>query len=141
MKTNGLLSKMDIGLGLVCVFMIFCLLTIFTNTDLGSYDLWLHLKTGEVILQDGAVPHYDIYSFTRQGSKWVDHGWLFQVAAYSFYNKWQVPGLFLMKTAVASLTFSTRFSLRILTVTSAPIDLPTLRRSSRVPTSMIFRAP
>ena len=105
MKTNGLLSKMDIGLGLVCVFMIFCLLTIFTNTDLGSYDLWLHLKTGEVILQDGAVPHYDIYSFTRQGSKWVDHGWLFQVAAYSFYNKWQVPGLFLMKTAVASLTF------------------------------------
>jgi hypothetical protein len=38
-------------------------------------DLWWHLRTGELILERGAVPTADPFSFTAAGAPWVDHEW------------------------------------------------------------------
>ena len=46
------------------------------NTSIG----W-HLACGRWILDHGAVPRADAFSFTAQGTPWIDHEWLFQVVA------------------------------------------------------------
>ena len=44
-------------------------------------DLGWHLRTGELILASGKIPTADPYSFTVAGAPWVEHEWLWQVAA------------------------------------------------------------
>ncbi|MCD6416638.1 MAG: hypothetical protein J7M08_08080, partial [Planctomycetes bacterium] len=41
-----------------------------------AYDVWWHMKAGELILRTGAVPHVDPFSFTAGGNPWVYHSWL-----------------------------------------------------------------
>ena len=104
-KANNILRKIDFSFGLVCLLLLFCLLIICTVREIEDLDIWLHLKTGELISINKTVPHYDTYSFTYSGNKWIDHEWLFQVIAYSFYNKWQASGLLFMQALVVFLTF------------------------------------
>ncbi len=46
-----------------------------------SYDIWFLFKTGELILDTGAVPTSDPFSFTSFGETWIMHEWLFCVLA------------------------------------------------------------
>jgi hypothetical protein len=52
-------------------------------TAIRNFDYWWHLATGRLILATGRVPVADPFSFTAAGTPWVDHEWLFQVAAYA----------------------------------------------------------
>jgi hypothetical protein len=48
---------------------------------LDNNDIWIHLTTGRLILEEGAVPRADRYSFTAAGNRYVAHEWL----AAAFY--------------------------------------------------------
>lgn len=50
---------------------------------LHAYDLFWHLASGRWIVEHGAVPSTDPFRFTSSGARWIDHGWLFQIAAYA----------------------------------------------------------
>jgi hypothetical protein len=39
-------------------------------------DYWWHLRTGQLILDTGAIPTVDDYSFTVTGQPWIAHEWL-----------------------------------------------------------------
>ena len=52
-------------------------------------DLWWHLRTGQIIVETGHVPHSDPFSFTRAGHPWVAHEWLSEVV---FYQLWKHGG-------------------------------------------------
>jgi hypothetical protein len=43
---------------------------------LDNNDVWIHLTTGRLILEEGAVPRSDVYSFTAAGNRYVAHEWL-----------------------------------------------------------------
>ena len=60
-------------------------------------DLWWHLRTGQMIVETGHVPHADPFSFTRAGHAWVSHEWLSEVV---FYELWKHGG------ATALIVFS-----------------------------------
>jgi len=60
-------------------------------------DLWWHLRTGQVMVETGHVPHTDPFSFTRAGQPWIAHEWLAEVI---FYLLWKVGG------AAALIVFS-----------------------------------
>lgn len=45
-------------------------------------DFWWHLRTGQLIVETGSIPHHDPFSFTAQGSAWVTHEWLSEVVIY-----------------------------------------------------------
>src|ERR1700686_2096619 len=60
-------------------------------------DLWWHLRTGQLIVETGKVPHFDPFSFTRTGHPWLSHEWLSEVA---FYELWKHGG------AAALIVFS-----------------------------------
>lgn len=43
---------------------------------LANNDIWIHLTTGRLILEEGHVPTTDRYSFTAEGRRYVAHEWL-----------------------------------------------------------------
>jgi len=50
-----------------------------------SLDYWMHLRTGRLIWETGAVPSVDPYSYTLPGEPWVDIYWLFQLALHGLH--------------------------------------------------------
>jgi hypothetical protein len=66
-----------------------------TLSPIRNYDYWWHLKTGALILEQGSVPRADPFSFTAQGTPWVDHEWLFQVGAYLGHT-WLGPSVLVL---------------------------------------------
>jgi len=89
------------------VILVLLFLYLFTLVHRGIFDLdiWLHLKAGEWILQNQAIPQNDIFSFTIQGKPWIDHSWLFQIFVYLIYNSWGDGGLILFETIIVYLAF------------------------------------
>lgn len=49
-------------------------------------DTGWHLRTGQWILANGAVPHHDMFSFTRPGEPWFAWEWLWDVVFGSLYT-------------------------------------------------------
>lgn len=82
------------------IILFFAILTIYCSREIADLDLWLHLKTGEVILRTGKVPLHDIFSFTIPGRPWVNHEWLFQMIAYKIYSFGGPDGLIVMQNFV-----------------------------------------
>jgi hypothetical protein len=50
-------------------------------------DLWWHLRTGQLIVETGHVPHTDPFSFTRFGKPWVSHEWLSEIVLYELWSR------------------------------------------------------
>jgi hypothetical protein len=49
-------------------------------------DLWWHLRAGQTTLETGQPLLKDVFSYTRQGSEWINHSWLAQVLLYGLYS-------------------------------------------------------
>lgn len=49
-------------------------------------DTWWHIRSGEYIVEEKAIPKTDLFSHTRYGHEWIDHGWGSQVILYAFYD-------------------------------------------------------
>ncbi|MCP4417857.1 MAG: hypothetical protein GY805_14630 [Chloroflexi bacterium] len=67
-------------------------------------DMWWHLRTGEIILQNG-IPTQDAFSFTVPNNAWVTHEWLSQLIIWLVYLAGGLPGLILFFAALITLTF------------------------------------
>jgi hypothetical protein len=67
-------------------------------SKIADLDFWWHLKTGQMILQQKAFPHQDIYSFTVPGHEYIDHEWLFQVIQYCTYDLAGPAGITALKS-------------------------------------------
>jgi hypothetical protein len=72
-------------------------------------DLWWHLRTGQLILQNHAVFHTDPFSFTRKGSPWINQEWLSEVLIYSLYRVAGFGGLIVSFGALSALTIYLAF--------------------------------
>lgn len=69
-------------------------------------DIFWALKSGEWIVENLKVPSTDPFSFTFEGSEWVDFTWGFQVVAHLFYSRlggW--TGLFILQVLATGATF------------------------------------
>ena len=49
-------------------------------------DVWWHLRTGQLIVQNHRVFHTDPFSFTRFGQPWINHEWLSDVLIFALYR-------------------------------------------------------
>jgi len=56
-------------------------------------DIWFHLKTGEVIVSNHAIPVKDVFSYTADAHEWIDSHWLFQAVLYLCYRILGINGL------------------------------------------------
>jgi hypothetical protein len=55
-------------------------------------DYWWHTRTGQLIVESGAVPTTDPYSFTAAGQPWVAHEWLTEVLFYVVQHQFGYVG-------------------------------------------------
>jgi hypothetical protein len=100
----------------------FILLGIYGSREVVDLDIWLHLKTGQVIAASHKVPLTDIFSFVLQGKEWINHEWLFQLLAYFFYQQGGPDALIFMQNMVVLAMFlllSSRVSVKIITSLSS----------------------
>ncbi|MDR3622096.1 MAG: hypothetical protein P4L85_22290 [Paludisphaera borealis] len=63
-------------------------------------DFFWHLRTGDLIRKTGQIPRIDFYTFTRDGTPWIDLHWMFQVGVSWIYERGGVPALTLAKCVI-----------------------------------------
>ena len=68
-------------------------------------DTWWHLKSGQLMWQQGRVLRTDPFSHTVAGAPWIDHGWLVQVALWPLWQAAELPGLSLLLAAAVTVVF------------------------------------
>ncbi|HEV8659976.1 MAG TPA: hypothetical protein VGS96_15325 [Thermoanaerobaculia bacterium] len=73
-------------------------------TKIADLDFWWHLRTGQLIVSNHAVPRTDVYSYTAFGREYIDHEWLFQVIQYATYATFGPAGIALLKCLIIAAT-------------------------------------
>ncbi|HEX7693116.1 MAG TPA: hypothetical protein VF409_01420 [Sphingomonas sp.] len=93
----------DIVFVLLAAFTPFAFVTVL-SVAFGDGDTGWHIATGRWIVEHGAVPHSDPFSFTARGHAWTAHEWLSEVAMYLAWRCGGWSGLILLfGAAVAAL--------------------------------------
>jgi hypothetical protein len=78
-------------------------LAAFSPAVLSDGDTWTHLATGEWILQHGAVPRADPFSFAFAGAPWTAHEWLAELMLALAFRAAGWGGVTLLTGAAAGL--------------------------------------
>jgi hypothetical protein len=50
-------------------------------------DFWWHLRTGQLILHNRAIPVIDLFTYTQPGAPWINQAWLMQVT-FALLMQW-----------------------------------------------------
>lgn len=88
---------------------------------LRDFDIWFHLKSGDLILQKGIV-HYDVFSYNTAGREWFPYEWLFQVGI-ALIQRWfgfEPIKYFIAAVVTVQLAFFIRIFRKILLLPLLP---------------------
>ncbi len=86
------------------VFVAVVALGLFTVAGRGitDPDIWWHLRSGQLMLQNRALFHSDPYSFTRLGQPWINHEWFSQILLFSLYRVVGFGGLIVVFAGIVA---------------------------------------
>ncbi len=84
----------------------YVILLINGNLLLNDCDTYWQIATGRWILDHGAMPRADIYSFTRFGEYWISSSWLAQVLYAVAYRSAGWAGPICLAAAAVATTFA-----------------------------------
>ena len=104
-RTIKILKKIDLLVVFSLCISFFCVLLVYLNQEVFDLDIWLHIKTGEQILLNKQIFLNDIYSFTKNGTTWINHEWLYQVASFIVYSLFGFDGIIGLQAIVFILIF------------------------------------
>jgi len=79
-------------------------------TDSGSFllgdgDTGYHIRAGEIILKDLAVPRHDPFSFITPPLPWTAHEWLSEVVMAIVHNALGLPGIVFLFALLLATTY------------------------------------
>src|SRR4029077_8117178 len=74
-------------------------------------DLWWHLRTGQIIWMNRAVPRTDLLSFTTGQHAWIAHEWLSQLSIYIAWRAGDHAGLMLWLCLATAALLVTQYVL------------------------------
>jgi len=83
--------------------------TALTVFPVSNNDIWIHLTTGQYVLEHGRPPVTDPYSYTAADHAYVAHEWLAAVLFRLSYNAAGLVGLILFKSLVVGATCALLF--------------------------------
>ena len=104
-NSNKIARFIEYSLGIGALIGIFIFLQLTMNSELSDPDIWLHLKTGEYIIQNKTVPHVDFYSVSAYGKAWIDHSPLTQVIFYWAFHSGGPNKLIYLSCIIMLLAF------------------------------------
>jgi len=73
--------------------------------EIRSVDFWWQLRTGEWIVDHGAVPRHDEFTYTVPGNEFIEVRWLFYVLTYLGFTIGGPALLILAQTAVLGAAY------------------------------------
>jgi hypothetical protein len=85
---------------------VYALLLINGSILLNDSDTYWHIAVGKWILEHNALPHADIYSFTKTGEPWISSSWLAQVLYAGSYELAGWAGPVILSVACVAVTFA-----------------------------------
>jgi len=53
---------------------------------MSNFDIWWHLRTGQWIVENRAIPQIDLYTFMDRDKPWTDLHWGFQILVWGLYS-------------------------------------------------------
>jgi hypothetical protein len=83
-------ERLVLGALLVLTFFLGCF-------PMSDFDVWWHLRSGQLVLERGAVPRVDLFTYTNADRPWVDLYWLFQIVLAFLYRAGGPSALVLFK--------------------------------------------
>ncbi len=99
LTANSLLPSQPVLMGLLAFIVVLWSRAIFNDGD----TFW-HLVAGGWIIDHGAIPHTDPFSFTFQGKPWLMHEWLAEVVMAFVFRLCGWSGLALLTATAIGLT-------------------------------------
>jgi hypothetical protein len=66
-----------------------------------DWDWWWHLRTGQWVVENGAVPQHDPFSAFGYDKPWVAYSWLFEVLIYGLQRAFGLAGPLIYQTTLA----------------------------------------
>ena len=109
---NPLPAKPDRRLHLVVLAALLALTFLLGCFPMGDFDVWWHLRTGQLILERGEVPRTDWFTYTNATRPWIDVYWLFQILIALLFRIGGASALVLLKaacgTAIVALSLVAR---------------------------------
>ncbi|PLY00296.1 MAG: hypothetical protein C0623_07510 [Desulfuromonas sp.] len=91
---------------IIAVVGVFVFTFILSLKQIYNNDLWWHLKSGVWILEHGAIPYTDTFSFLTEGEPWYNLSWLSGVVLYSVYAFSGLDGLVIFKAVLIGAGFA-----------------------------------
>ena len=77
--------------------------------NLSSVDLAYHLRAGDEILANGALPGTDTWTYTAAGAEWIDQQWGAQVVLSGVYRLAGWTGLVILRALLVGVIFGCVF--------------------------------
>lgn len=64
-----------------------------SRLPLRDFDIWFHIKSGELFLSQGFLSVKEVFSHAAYGREWITFEWLFQILSYqvSRIGLWAIP--------------------------------------------------
>ena len=87
---------------LLIVLAVYVIATHFAlNTSvLADPDFWWHLRTGQWMIAQGAVPTTDPFSSWGAGKPWAAYSWLFELIVYRLYERFGLISILIYKVPI-----------------------------------------
>jgi hypothetical protein len=71
-------------------------------TPLADFDVWWHLRAGQLILETHRVPRVDLFTYTNATRPWIDVYWLYQIGLALLYRAGGASALVLLKATAGA---------------------------------------
>ena len=81
---------------IILVILILSLAFVLGLNKINDYDIWWHLKCGELIVREGWFPRTEIFSYTVNGAPWIDGYIPAQVLLYLLWRAAGTAGICLL---------------------------------------------
>ncbi len=86
------------------LLLVFCRYASLATVVPVDFDYWWHVKTGQYIVETGALPRVDHFSYTAAGRPWVAHEWLTDLLLYTVQQHVGYVGNVVLFALVSTLT-------------------------------------
>jgi len=89
----------------ILISLTFIILALLLIRPVNEADTWMHIKTGQIMVEDMRMMRVDEYSYTKAGEKWLNHQWLSQVIFYFVYKLSGISGIIVFSAIIIFFAF------------------------------------
>jgi hypothetical protein len=86
---------------MICCALLYAVPVIGSVREVADPDVWWHLRTGQWVIEQGAVPHHDPFSQGGDEKTWMAYSWLFDVILYLFHQMFGLWAIVLYRTSAS----------------------------------------